>query len=138
MTARRALAEASRIFSSSRLVNSAGSGTNAEVLGISSSPEAVTPSMKLDGVGMLIGRGVSIGKKLLRFAALDVGEVEVGGERWLLDEGEYVRTFSASVDGLRDIPGCSGSTDEPEMLPNVPVVESRTSIRGERAFCEGE
>lgn len=83
---------------------------------------------------MLMGRGVSIGKKLLRFAALDVGEVEVGGTRRLLDEGESVLTFSASVDGLRDIPGCSGSTEELDMLPKVPVVENRTSIRGEETF----
>lgn len=138
MTARRALAEASRMFSSSRLVNSAGSGAGAGVLGISSSPETVTPGMKLDGVGMLIGRGVSIGKKLLRFATLDVGEAEVGGARRLLDMGEGALTFNASVDGLRDIPGCSGSTEEPDRLPNVPVVENRISIRGEEAFCEDE
>ena len=75
-----------------------------------------------------------MGKKLLRFVALDVGEAEGGGARRLLDGGERVPTFSASVDGLFNIPGCSGSTDEPEMLPNVPVVENRTSIRGEETF----
>ena len=90
--------------------------------------------MKLDGVGMLIGRGVSIGKKLLRFAALDIGEVGVGGARRLLDEGGCVVTFSASVDDLCDILGCSRGTEELETLPNVPVVENHTSIRGEETF----
>ena len=85
MTDRSALVDASRSLSSSRrdssVVSSAGLCTSSAL-----SPfKAVSPGTKVEGVGMLRCGGGSIGRKLRRFAAFEVGVA--GGARRLTAAG---------------------------------------------------
>jgi hypothetical protein len=83
-------------------------------------------------MGMLRGRGVSIGKKLLRFAAL--GVVELGGTRRLFGETAVAgkEAFRALFEAFRSMVGDDTAERGPMgIAPNAPVVEIRMSMRGE-------
>ena len=131
ITERNARVDASRCFSSSLRETSAGSWAGLGVaLRISStSPlEAMTPCRNGPGAGMLRDGGISMGRKLLRRAARVVGE---GARSVLLNED--------GAEGLilstRSRPSATGGEISTAgfavIAPSVPVVDSRTSMRGD-------
>ena len=141
MTDRSALVEDSRSFSSSRRESSATSGIEPAIFfasSLSSSLEAVSPRTKVEGSGILRG-GVSIGRKLLRLAALEV--LEVAGTKPLGDGTVAVcrAAFRALLDGFRSIVCSEGVDPWPiDKAPSAPVVEIRMLMRGEVEGSDGE